>query len=59
MNILVFVIGLIGLAAISFGTWSVYEPAGFIVCGLFLLWWSYMAASSAHAPVVQAPSREK
>ena len=59
MKILVFVIGLIGLVAISFGAWSVYEPAGFIVCGLFLLWWSYMAASSARGPAVHQPNREK
>ena len=59
MKILVFVIGLIGLVAISFGAWSVYEPAGFIVCGLFLLWWSYMAASSDRGPAVYQPSGEK
>jgi len=59
MNIIVFVIGLIGLAAISFGAWSIYEPAGFIVCGLFLLWWSYMVASCSSQPVDQAPGREK
>lgn len=59
MNIIVFVIGLIGLSAISFGAWSIYEPAGFIVCGLFLLWWSYMVASWSSQPVDQAPDREK
>ena len=59
MKILVFVIGLIGLVAISFGAWSVYEPAGFIVCGLFLLWWSYKAASSGRGSAVHQPNGEK
>ena len=59
MNILVFVIGLIGLSAATYGAWSIYEPAGFVTCGLFLLWWSYMAASSARRNAVQTPSREK
>ncbi len=59
MKILVFVIGLIGLVAISFGAWSVYEPAGFIVCGLFLLWWSYKAASAGSEPAVHQSSGEK
>ncbi len=59
MKILVFVIGLIGLVAISYGTWSVYEPAGFMVCGLFLLWWSYMAASSGRGTAVNKTSGEK
>jgi hypothetical protein len=46
MNIFAFLVGLFGLIAVSYGAWVIYEPVGFIVCGLFLLWWSYLASSS-------------
>lgn len=49
MNIIAFLIGLIGLSAICYGAWSVFEPAGFIVGGVFMLWWSYLASSSMNS----------
>lgn len=30
--------GLLGPAAVIYGATLVYEPAGWVVCGLFLLW---------------------
>ena len=29
--------GIVGIALISYGTWRIYAPAGFIVAGLLLL----------------------
>jgi hypothetical protein len=57
MNIFAFLVGLIGLVAVSYGAWAVYEPAGFIVSGLFFLWWSYLASSSISTSAKQ-PSQE-
>jgi hypothetical protein len=51
MNIFTFLVGLLGLLSVSYGAWAVYEPAGFIVIGSFLLWWSYLASSSTTAIV--------
>jgi hypothetical protein len=36
--------GAAGLALVSYGSWLVYRPAGFIVCGTLLLAGSILAA---------------
>lgn len=46
---LTFTIGLLGLALVSYGSWLIYQPVGYIVCGVLLLFWSYMAAKSSAA----------
>lgn len=37
MDWLLDLIGLIAIGLISYGTWLIYEPAAFIVAGLFIL----------------------
>ncbi|MEH6564633.1 MAG: hypothetical protein V7756_04830 [Halopseudomonas sp.] len=34
--------GVIGAGALSYGAWLVYQPAGFIVCGLLLLAFAWL-----------------
>lgn len=55
--ILNFLIGLIGAALISYGTWLYSPIAGLIVSGLFCLLWSYLGARSA-SPTVKSQTRE-
>jgi glucose dehydrogenase len=42
---------LLGLALVTFGAWLVYEPAGFLVCGLALLagGWFYVRGARVTA----------
>lgn len=47
MNALIFLIGLAGAVLIAAGTWLIYQPAGYIVGGILLLSWSFMAARAA------------
>ena len=47
MNALIFLVGLAGAAIISAGAWLIYQPAGFIAGGAFLLAWSFMAARAS------------
>lgn len=35
-------IGLAGAAAITYGAWLIYPPAGFIVGGAFLFAWAFL-----------------
>jgi len=41
-----FVIGMIGIAAITYGAWLIYKPAAYLVGGLLLLIHSYLTAKS-------------
>ena len=44
MQIITFIVGLAGALLLSWGSWQIYQPAGFIVGGLLCLVWSFMAA---------------
>jgi len=46
MQILAFIIGLLGAALVAIGTWLIYQPAGYITAGLLCLAWSWLAARS-------------
>ncbi|GHB30535.1 hypothetical protein [Salinicola rhizosphaerae] len=46
-SILIFLIGLVGAALVSFGAWLLAPPAGFIVAGVLCLSWSALAARTA------------
>ncbi|EPS1205495.1 TPA: hypothetical protein ACKP07_005035 [Serratia marcescens] len=53
-----FIIGLLGVALISFGAWSIYPPAGYIVGGLFALLFSWQTAKMASVNQPIAPASE-
>ncbi len=40
--IIVFLIGLTGAVTLAFGSWLIYEPAGYLVAGSECLLWSFM-----------------
>lgn len=42
LNIIVFIIGLIGAGLISFGAWLLSPAFGFITAGLLCIIWSYL-----------------
>lgn len=44
-----FVVGLAGALLVAFGSWLVFEPAGYIVGGVLCLLWSYMSARAIAA----------
>lgn len=44
MNILIFLVGLVGSALVAAGAWLVFPPAGYIAGGVLCLAWSFMAA---------------
>lgn len=46
MNVLVFLIGLIGAALVAFGGWLIFPPAGYIAGGLLCLLWSLLMAKA-------------
>jgi len=37
VSVLASIVGLAGLAAICFGVWCIYEPAGYVIGGVELL----------------------
>lgn len=44
-----FTVGLAGALLVAFGSWLVFQPAGYIVGGLLCLMWSYMSARAIAA----------
>lgn len=36
--------GLIGAGLVAYGSWLIYEPAGFVVGGLMMIGWAALAA---------------
>ncbi|WP_261840960.1 hypothetical protein [Aliamphritea ceti] len=44
IQIIAFLVGIIGVGSVSYGAWLSYPPAGFIVGGMLALFWSYMVA---------------
>ncbi|WP_017375446.1 hypothetical protein [Enterobacter oligotrophicus] len=53
ITIITFLLGLCGAVLISAGAWLLLPPAGLIVGGVFMIWISYLIASSA-APTAPA-----
>lgn len=49
ISVLSFVIGLAGALLVAFGSWLVFEPAGYIVGGVLCLLWSFMSARAIAA----------
>lgn len=45
----------VGLLCLSYGAWLVYKPAGFIVFGLTVTWWTL----PARPPFVARPPQRK
>lgn len=41
-----FVIGMVGIAAITYGAWLMYNPAAYLVGGVLLLIHSYLVAKA-------------
>lgn len=54
-SLIIFLIGLIGAALVSFGTWLMVPAAGYIVAGVLCLSWSWLASRAAGR---QAPRQE-
>ncbi|WP_375058407.1 hypothetical protein [Zobellella sp. DQSA1] len=54
MQLIVFLVGLAGAAAIAFGAWLLTPAAGFIVGGGLAVFWSWLMAKSM-AKAVPAP----
>ena len=46
LNIAVFLVGLMGSAALIYGTWQVSEPSAWIVGGLLAVMWSLLVSLS-------------
>ena len=44
-NILVDVVGVVGLGLLAFGAWQVYQPAAPIVVGVLLISWAIKMGS--------------
>jgi hypothetical protein len=44
LMILAPLVGVLGALLLSYGTWLIYPPAGFVVGGALCLFWSWMAA---------------
>lgn len=52
-------IGLIGIALVSFGAWLFKPAVGYIVLGIFLITWSMlMARSTAYANAQQKKGKK-
>lgn len=58
MQTLVFIVGLLGAAAVSYGASLMYLPAGFVVGGLLALIWSFMAARALAFNAIKPPSKK-
>jgi|GEM_PF-431388 len=43
-NLFTLIIGLLGAAVLSYGAWSIYQPAGYVTGGVLLMFWSYVQA---------------
>ncbi len=50
ISIITFLVGLIGVALVSVGAWLIYQPAGLIVCGVLLLFWSFLMSRALAGP---------
>lgn len=37
-------VGVLGALLLSYGTWLIYPPAGFVVAGALCLFWSWLVA---------------
>lgn len=37
-------VGVLGALLLSYGTWMIYPPAGFVVAGALCLCWSWLVA---------------
>ena len=44
LMILAPLVGVLGALLLSYGTWLIYPPAGFVVGGALCLFWSWMVA---------------
>lgn len=51
MTILIFIVGLLGAAALTVGAWMLLPAAGWITGGVLGLTWSYMMSRSLATPV--------
>lgn len=46
-GLLVDLVGIAGVALITYGAWRIYEPAGFIVCGSFMVVFALLIGRSS------------
>ncbi|MCX8574530.1 MULTISPECIES: hypothetical protein [unclassified Gilliamella] len=44
LNIIIFLIGILGVALVSYGAWLILPACGFITAGCILILWSYFAS---------------
>ncbi|WP_294844454.1 hypothetical protein [uncultured Gilliamella sp.] len=44
LNIIIFLIGILGVALVSYGAWLILPACGFITAGCIFIMWSYFAS---------------
>lgn len=44
LNIIIFLIGILGGALVSYGAWLILPACGFITAGCIFIMWSYFAS---------------
>ena len=49
VKIIGFIVGLLGVAAVSYGAYLFSEPFGFIIAGAFALLFSFLSSRAAEA----------
>ncbi|MCB8889940.1 hypothetical protein [Vreelandella malpeensis] len=58
INLIIFTVGLLGVALVAFGAWLVLPAVGYMVAGAFCLLWSWLASRAAAQNVPPAPMAE-
>jgi hypothetical protein len=44
LNVIIFFIGILGVALVSYGAWLILPACGFITAGCICILWSYFAS---------------
>ena len=59
IQFIIFIVGLLGAALLSYGAWLVYQPAGLLTAGLLALIWSAMMSRAMAMQKMEAKRKRE